>query len=103
MAFDSRWIEGLGPAQLVAKAILISLAGIVSLIVLIVFRRWYRGRYFRRLNARTLALCERWNDIISGKIPAASWRLNSFDCQIVENMLLDTLAEFYICAASGRC
>jgi HEAT repeat protein len=91
MAFDSSWIESLGPAQLVAKAILISLAGILSLISFIVCRRWYRGRYFRRLNERTLALCERWNDILSGKIPAATWRTNSFDCKIVEGMLLDTI------------
>ncbi len=91
MAFDSRWIEGLGPARLVAKAILSSLAGILLLIASIVCRRWYRGRYFRRLNQRTLVLCEQWNDIISGNIPAAAWRLNPFDCNIVESMLLDTI------------
>ena len=91
MAFDSNWIEGIGPAQLVAKAILMSLAGILMLIAMIICRRWYRSRYFRRLNERTLALCERWNDIISGKMPAALWRTNAFDCKIVESMLLDTI------------
>lgn len=91
MAFDSSWIEGLGPAQLVVKAILISLAGILLLIAFIVCRRWYRGRYFRRLNERTLALCERWEDILSGKMSAETWRLDPFDCKIVEGMLLDAI------------
>ena len=91
MASDSSWIRDLGFAWLVARAILFSLFGIVLLVSFIIFRRWYRGRYFNRLNQRTVALREQWPDILSGKIPGSAWRLNELDCQIVEDILLDNI------------
>jgi HEAT repeat protein len=91
MGSDSSWIRDLGFAWLVARAILFSLIGILLLVGFIVFRRWYRGRYFTRLSQRTLALREQWLDILSGKIPGAAWRLNALDCQIVEDILLDNI------------
>jgi HEAT repeat protein len=81
----------LGFAWLVARAILFSLFGILLLVSFIVFRRWHRGRYFARLSQRTLALREQWPDILSGRIPGSAWRLNSLDCQIVEDILLDNI------------
>jgi|SRR5580658_3604641 HEAT repeat protein len=91
MAFASSQIPDLGLAWLVARAILFSLLGILLLVGFIVFRRWYRGRYFNRLNQRTVALREQWPDILSGKIPGSAWRLNVLDCQIVEDILLDNI------------
>ena len=91
MGFDSSWLRDLGLAWLVARAILFSLLGIVLLVVFIVFRRWYRGRYFNRLNERTVALRAQWPEILSGKIPGSAWRLNVLDCQIVEDILLDNI------------
>jgi HEAT repeat protein len=91
MGSDSSWIPELGFAWLVARAILFSLLGIFLLVSFIVFRRWYRGRYFTRLNQRTVVLREQWPDILSGKIPGAVWRLNALDCQIVEGILLDNI------------
>jgi hypothetical protein len=70
MGSDSSWIRDLGLAWLVARAILFSLLGILLLVSFIVFRRWYRGRYFARLSQRTVALREQWPDILSGKFPA---------------------------------
>jgi len=91
MDFASRLAPQLGLVGLIVEAILFSVAGIVVLISFIAVRRWYRGRYFQRLNERTFALRSKWNDILSGKVPAASWRLNRLDCEIVEAMLLDRL------------
>ncbi len=91
MASDSSWVADLGLAWLIARAILVSLLGILLLLGFIVFRRWYRGRYFRRLSRRTLILREQWPDILSGKIPSSAWRLDSFDCEIVEDILLDSI------------
>jgi len=91
MGSDSSWIRDLGFAWLVARAILFSLIGILLLVSFIVFRRWYRGRYFARLSQRTLALREQWPDILSGRIPGSAWRLNGLDCQIVEDILLDNI------------
>jgi hypothetical protein len=91
MGSDSSWVRDLGFAWLVARAILFSLLGILLLVGFIVFRRWYRGRYFGRLNQRTVDLREQWVDILSGKIPGSVWRLNVLDCQIVEDILLDNI------------
>ncbi len=91
MGSDSSWLRDLGFAWLVARAILFSLLGIFLLVTFIVFRRWYRGRYFSRLNARTVVLRQQWPEILSGKIPGSAWRLNLLDCQIVEGILLDNI------------
>jgi HEAT repeat protein len=91
MASDSSWLADLGLAWLIARAILVSLLGILLLLGFIVFRRWYRGRYFSRLNRRTVILREQWPDILSGKIPSSAWRLEPLDCEIVEDILLDSI------------
>jgi len=87
----SNGIEKLGPAGLVLQAILVSLLGIFLLVGFIILRRWYRARYFRRRNERTVALRSQWDEILSGKVPAENWRFNSLDCDIVESMLLDSI------------
>jgi HEAT repeat protein len=91
MDFTSRLAPELGFAGLVVKAIVLSVAGIVVLIAFIAARRWYRGRYFERLSERTFSLRSQWSDILTGRIPASSWRLIRLDCEIVESMLLDRL------------
>jgi HEAT repeat protein len=91
MEFVFNGIEKLGPAGLVLQAILVSLLGIVLLVGFIVLRRWYRARYFRRRNERTVVLRSQWDDILSGKIPAAAWRFDPLDCDIVESILLDSI------------
>jgi HEAT repeat protein len=91
MASGSSWLPDMGLAWIMARAILFSLLGILLLIAFIVFRRWHRGRYFSRLNRRTVALREQWPEILSGKIPSSAWRLDVFDCKIVEDILLDSI------------
>jgi HEAT repeat protein len=91
MHFAFRLITETALAGLIVRAILLSVAGVAMLIAFIATRRWYRGRYFQQLNEHTFALRSRWDEIISGKIPASRWRLNPLDCEIVESMLLDRL------------
>jgi HEAT repeat protein len=91
MAFAFRLLHEFGWGGLIVEAIVFSLSGIFLLIGFIVLRRWYRGRYFRKLNERTFALRSVWDDILAGRVPAASWRLKPFDCNIVESILLDTI------------
>jgi len=91
MGSISSAIETLGPAGLVLKAILGSLLGILLLVGFIILRRWYRGRYFRRRNERTVVLRAQWDDIVSGKISPLEWRFNPLDCEIVESILLDNI------------
>src|SRR5947209_18446724 len=90
MEFIFRAFE-MGVAGLVFSAISLSLLGIVLLIGFIATRRWYRGRYFRRLNQRMLAIRSAWDDLTHGRIPPEHWRLNSFDSDIVESILLDDI------------
>src|SRR5581483_7128104 len=89
MDFASSWARG--PAGLVLQAILASLAGTALLIGFIVLRRWYRGRYFRKRNERTFALRAVWDDILTGRLPPATWRFKPLDCEIVESILLDSI------------
>jgi len=91
MASVFKLFHEFGWAGLVVEAILFSLLNIFLLIGFIVLRRWYRGRYFRRLNQRTFALRSAWDDILTGRMPAANWRLQRFDCNIVESILLDSI------------
>jgi HEAT repeat protein len=84
-------IEKFGVAGLLLEAILISLLGILVLVGFIALRRWYRSRYFHKRNLRTVALRSRWNDILSGKVPAEDWRFDALDCDIVESILLDSI------------
>jgi HEAT repeat protein len=90
MDFTSRLTE-LSFAQIMVRAILLSLAGIFLLIASIAFRRWYRGLYFQRLSERTFVLRSQWDDILTGKVPASSWRAKPLDCEIVESMVLDAI------------
>jgi HEAT repeat protein len=91
MDFASRLVPKLGLVGLVVEAIMLSVAGIVVLITLIAVRRWCRTRYFHQLSERTFALRSQWDDILSGKVAASTWRLKQLDCEIVESMLLDRL------------
>jgi HEAT repeat protein len=91
MGFVFSGIEELGPAGLVLQAILGSLLGIFLLVGFIVLRRWYRARYFRIRNERTVVLRSKWDAIVSGKIPALDWRFDPVDCEIVESILLDNI------------
>jgi HEAT repeat protein len=91
MGFASKLLPELGFARILVEAILLSLLGIFLLLAFIVIRRWYRGRYFRRLNERTFLLRSQWDGILSGSVPARSWRLKRLDCEIVESILLDNI------------
>jgi HEAT repeat protein len=91
MQFVFSWTRELGPAALVLKAIFGSLLGIALLVAFIIFRRWYRGVYFRHRNERTLALRTVWDDIVSGRIPPQTWRPKKLDSEVVETILLDCI------------
>jgi HEAT repeat protein len=81
----------IGPAAFVVKAILAAAVADVLLLGFILLRRAYRKWYFARRDARAFAFRQRWDALISGKIPYESWRTTPFDCAIVEAMVLDAL------------
>jgi len=88
MDFASNWPL---PAHLVMKGIAASVLTISGLITFIVLRRWYRHRYFEKLEHHTSAIRRNWEGIVNGTIPPESWRLKSLDSEIVESILLDNL------------
>ena len=91
MDFVSKFVAWLGPAGLVFKAIVVSLAGIGLLLAFIMTRRFFRAAYFRRREARTLELRRLWDGILIGTVPPEEWRFDPLSREIVEVILLDNL------------
>src|SRR5579884_904944 len=86
-------------ATFALRAALISLGIIAALLVFIVARRAYRANYFRRLDAVGFAFRRDWEELLTFRIPAESWRSNKFKRAVVERITLDKLAE---CSDSER-
>ena len=91
MGYIFNLIQRLGPAGVVAKAIVAALVGDALLLIFILARRTYRGRYFARRDSRALHFQKFWAELISGAISYDTWRKNRFDRQIVETLALDAL------------
>src|SRR5579862_3281550 len=85
--FEKLW--RLGPAAFVLKAIVAAVAADGLLLAFILLRRSYRKWYFARRDARVFELRQKWDSLISGKIPYETWRKKPFDRGIVEAMALD--------------
>ncbi len=79
----------LGPAAFVVEAIVAAIAADVLLLGFILLRRTYRKRYFRKRDSRVLHFRDKWDAIISGRIPYGSWRRKPFDRRIIEELALD--------------
>src|SRR6185437_8562336 len=79
----------LGPAAFVLKAIVVAIAANGLLLAFILLRRTYRKWYFARRDARVFELRQKWDALLSGKIPYETWRKKPFDRGIVESMALD--------------
>lgn len=89
MGSTFRRLWRLGPAALVMKAIFVAIAADALLLAFIFLRRTYRKRYFAKRDARVFELRQQWDALVSGTIPAETWRNKSFDRQIVESIALD--------------
>jgi len=76
-------------AGFVLKAIIATVVADGLLLGFILFRRGYRKRYFAKRDRRVFEVRQRWDALLSGEIPYDTWRLNSFDRQIVEDVVLD--------------
>src|SRR5260370_7263381 len=79
----------LGPAAFVLKAIVAAITVDALLLGFILLRRTYRKRYFAKRDARVFELRQKWDALISGKIPYQTWRKKPFDRRIVETMALN--------------
>ena len=79
----------LGPAAFVLKAIISVIVADVLLLGFIMLRRTYRRRYFAKRDGRLFEIREKWDALISGEIPYATWRTKPSDRQLVETMVLD--------------
>ncbi len=87
--FERLW--RVGPAAFVVKAIVAAIVADGLFLGFILVRRFYRKRYFAKRDARVFELRQDWDRLISGEIPYATWRRNSFDRRIVETIALDAL------------
>lgn len=78
-------------SQFAFKAALLSAEFVAALLFFILLRRFYRGRFFARLDQTSFKMRYHWNDVISFRIPPRKWRLNKFKRAVVEGILLDRL------------
>jgi HEAT repeat protein len=85
--FEKLW--RLGPAAFVLKAIVVAIVADGLLLAFILLRRTYRKWYFARRDAHVFELRQKWDALISGKIPYETWRKRPFDRRIVESIALD--------------
>src|SRR6266436_6130790 len=85
--FERLW--RLGPAAFVLKAIVAAITVDALLLGFILLRRTYRKRYFAKRDAHVFELRQKWEALISGKLPYETWRKKPFDRRIVETMALD--------------
>ena len=85
--FDKLW--RLGPAPFVLKAIVVAIVADVLLLGFILLRRTRRKRYFAKRDARVFEFRQKWDALVSGQIPFATWRKKPFDRRIVETIALD--------------
>jgi HEAT repeat protein len=79
----------IGPAAVVLKAIIAAFIANGLLLAFILLRRAYRRWYFARRDARVYEVRQKWDAIISGRIPYDTWRKNSFERRIVESIAMD--------------
>jgi HEAT repeat protein len=86
--FEKLW--RLSPAAFVLKAIVAAIVADALLLAFILLRRTYRKRFFAKRDARVFELRQKWDELISGKIPYEAWRKIPFDRRIVESIALDT-------------
>src|SRR6266481_3242596 len=87
--FEKLW--RLGPGAFVLKAIVVAVAADALLLAFILLRRTYRKRYFAKRDARVFEWRQKWDDLLSTRVPYSAWRANAFDRRIIEAIALDGL------------
>ncbi len=87
--FEKFW--RLGPSAFVLKAIGVAVAADALLLAFILLRRAYRKRYFAKRDARVFEWRQKWDDLLSTRVPYSAWRANAFDRRIIETIALDAL------------
>jgi len=67
-------------------------AGLIAvLLFFIAARRFYRGRYFAKLDEQAFSFRHRWNYVISFRVSPKAWRKNRFKRAVVERIVLARL------------
>jgi len=66
-----------------------SFLSIAALLLFIAARRFYRGRYFQKLDEQAFSFRHHWNDVITFRVPAKRWRRDKFKRAVVERLALD--------------
>lgn len=87
--FEKLW--RLGPAAFVLKAIFAAVVADALFLAFILLRRTYRNRYFAKRDACVFQWRQKWDDLLSARIPYSAWRTNAFDRRIIETIALDGL------------
>lgn len=72
--------------------ILVALSiGIALLLMFLMARRAWQHFRIRRFNALSFKIHGQWRDIVKGEIPAAEWRNDSMQCDIVQSIVIQEI------------
>jgi hypothetical protein len=86
-----RFASDISPAKLAGGMVLASMLIILLVLGFILARRVMRERYFRKRDARAVAIRADWKRILSGEVPAASWFADRLSRAIIEEVALEGL------------
>jgi len=73
------------------RAAVASFLSIAALLLFIAARRFYRGRYFQKLDEQAFSFRHHWNDVVTFRVPAKRWRRDKFKRAVVERIVLDRI------------
>jgi HEAT repeat protein len=65
--------------------------GIALLCIFLMARHAWQHFRIRRFDALSLKIHGQWRKIVRGEIPAAEWRSNSLECQIVQSIVIQEI------------
>src|SRR5512135_491318 len=86
-----RCFSQLNAAFLLSVIIAAVSAGIVLLLMLLMARRTWQHLRIRRFDALSFKIHGQWREIVRGEIPAAEWRNDSLQCEIVQSIVIQEI------------
>jgi len=97
MRFVSEWVMVAATPRFLAEIMALCAGGTVFLLAVILVRRLYRSRYFRRRDECAVQVRRNWAKIVGGTIPPETWLSDALMAEVVEEMLLESIG-----AAGGQ-
>jgi HEAT repeat protein len=77
---------------LLALALSVVAAAAVLLVLFLLARRGWQHFRTRKFDALSLKIHARWRDMVRGEIPAAAWRNDALQCEILQSIVIQEIS-----------